>query len=97
MIDISLDWRTTGRWSAYGCDYDLFGAEGLGQSQRDPQRYVWRWLCQRCERFYITSSDTPAQPCPECETLLQRVVGEWDLRRERTPNWWRCLGASDGE
>jgi hypothetical protein len=97
IIDLVFDWRTAGRWRASSYDYDLYADEGLGRPQRDPQRYVWRWVCQCCERFYLTPSDTPAQPCPECDALLQRVVGEWDLHRERAPRWWRSTGLGSEE
>jgi hypothetical protein len=86
-----LDWRSgLGRWGAY--DYTLVGAsEALPRP--DCQRYVWRWLCQRCERFFLTSCETPAQPCPTCGYLLARVGGVWDLMTERAPRWWYGPGA----
>jgi hypothetical protein len=88
MIDLLLDWRSLARWCASA------GQPLAGDvlPAPDPMRYVWRWMCERCERFYMTICHAPAQPCPACGSMLARVGGVWDLQRERAPRWWADPG-----
>jgi hypothetical protein len=86
MIDL-FDWRASSR---YGVLYTLPSLL-TGDHPRptpDPTRFVWRWLCEHCETFYLAICHASAQPCPECGHLLARVGGVWDLQRERSPKWW---------
>jgi hypothetical protein len=88
---IEADWRTAGRLGSSGGWLRLLAGDGpLSPSLPD---HVQRWLCQRCEKYYLGSDPAPQQ-CPGCHRLLA-YVGQWNLREERAPRWWRDREALD--
>jgi hypothetical protein len=87
MLDLVLDRRSTARWGALEPLLTPLATDDLVPR---PPRFVWRWICQHCERHYIGTAHT-RQPCPACGRALA-LVGTWDLRTERAPRWWADPG-----
>jgi hypothetical protein len=88
MIDPLLDWRSLARW---GSCAGLLAGDRI--SPLPLPRFVQRWLCQACERHYL-STDPEAQPCPQCGRILG-YVARWDLLSEYSPRWWADPGAKE--
>jgi hypothetical protein len=90
MMNLLLDWHSLGRWGSCVGLRGLLADEGGIPSLPLP-RYVLRWLCWHCEQLFL-STDTEAQPCPQCGRTLA-FVAKWDLCAERAPRWWADPGA----
>jgi hypothetical protein len=89
MFAILSDSRTAGRWGSLPGLLTLLTGDHP-RPMPDPTRYVWRWVCQYCERHFVGTGPT-RQPCPECGRPLHRL-GVWDLREQFVPKWWRDRG-----
>ena len=79
MIDVlCCDWRTAaGHWPLIADDCRT----------RPLARVVQRLLCQRCERYYLSTSPAPGSTCPDCGHDLDQV-DLWDLGRQSMLPWW---------
>jgi hypothetical protein len=85
LIGLPLDWRSLARWGSLAGLPRLLAGEDEIPALPLP-RFALRWLCQKCERHYL-STDPEAQPCPACGRLLA-YVASWDLLSECAPRWW---------
>jgi hypothetical protein len=86
MIRVPVDWCSMSRWGGLASLLSPLAGEETSP-QPHLSRFVIRWACLHCERYFLGDAPGP-QSCPHCGRPL-RFVARWDLLYEQTPVWWR--------